>query len=191
MLERYLQLASDQALIQKAQCGGRNEFNELVHRYRRAVVLVAYDILGSRSIAEEIAQEVFVVAFHSLRRLRNPAKFSSWLYAIARFRSRRAAAYESRTIAIDPADMQALADIRTASNHTAHDDDQYAELSGAIDEMQPDCRTVILLRYGEQWRIARIADFLSIPTTTVNWRLHQARKILREKLIKGEENNND
>jgi len=46
---------------------------------------------------------------------------------------------------------------------------------------------VFLLRYEEAWPIARIAEFLALPVTTIQWRLHQARKLLKQQLLPHEE----
>ena len=130
------------------------------------------------------------MAFRSLFHLREPGKFASWVYAIARYRARRVAQQEQRDLPTDPSQLPSISN-DTATEADFFEGQQRLELTDALIAMNPDYRTVLLLRYGEQWPIAHIAAFLSLPTTTVNWRLHYARKVLKQMLLRGEENDHD
>src|SRR5437762_2042296 len=102
MHKTNFQGVSDEDLVQKTREGNRKAFDELAHRFRGAITLIAYETLHSHMLAEDVAQEVLVVAFRSLFRLREPSKFASWVYAIARYRARRVAQQEQREIPTDP-----------------------------------------------------------------------------------------
>lgn len=179
------QCVSDLEVVRLAHTGDYQAFDELVYRYRGGVVLAAYEILGSRAPAEDVAQEVFMAAFHSLARLRDPAKFGSWIHAIARNRARRALGDAIRITPTEPEELQKLADGRQAFAHS--DALRQLDLGEAVNDLPEDLRTLVILRYGEQWPIARIAIFVSLPVTTVNWRLHQARNRLKQMLLQREE----
>ena len=182
MRVRNYQFVEDEALVRDARTGNRKAFDALVRRFRGAVTLVACDILGSRALAEDVTQDVFVVAFYSLPRLREPAKFAGWLFAIARYRARRVSQQERRFIPTEPSQLQHLSESTSASQNAGIPLERQPEWQETIEAMKPEYRTVILLRYAEQWPIARIAAFLLLPATTVHWRLHQARKQLRQAL---------
>lgn len=194
MRDRYFQLFSDEALVRKAQMGSLKAYDELVHRFRNAVVLVAEQRRLSRTAAEDAAQEVFVLAFKSLTRLKEPEKFAGWLYAITRHHAYRVAMRERRSIATDPTCLDRLRD-DSAEAYAAGPESLYlekqqaAEVSHALEDVKPEYRTVLLLRYEEEWSIARIARFLSLPATTVNWRLHQARKFLKQGILQQQKEN--
>lgn len=187
MHSRHFQFASEEELVQDAKNGDFRAYDELVTRYRRAVILVAEQSLHSRSAAEDVAQEVFLIAFTSLPRLAEPGKFSGWLYTITRYRARRVLRQELR-IAISAATSVACqrsnATEEVPSPESAYLKKQnVVEVSNALIEIKPEYRTLLLLRYEEQWSICQIANFLSLPATTVNWRLHQARKLLKQYIL--------
>ncbi len=56
------------------------------------------------------------------------------------------------------------------------------EVSCAIEDLPEDQRIVAELFYLEEWSTHQIGEFLSLPVTTVKWRLHVARKSLRPRL---------
>src|SRR6266566_4538176 len=74
--------AEDRSLVRQAQGGSKEAFEELVTRHRHRVFAVAGGILRRREDVEDIAQQVFVKAYFSLRRFDQRAAFSTWLYKI-------------------------------------------------------------------------------------------------------------
>src|SRR5438270_13235994 len=83
-------------LVMAALLGDLEAFDALVRRFRGAIIIVAEEMSNCREQAEDVAQEVFLLAFKALPQLQDPAKFSSWLYAIARHRARRVSMQASR-----------------------------------------------------------------------------------------------
>src|ERR1051326_3962070 len=81
-LQNRLQGLSDAEVAEVAQLGSLEAYDELVRRFRGAVLMVARQLLDSRQAAEDVAQEAFLLAFEGLAQLQDPAKFPSWLYAI-------------------------------------------------------------------------------------------------------------
>lgn len=63
---------------------GQAHLNELFRRHHQRVALWCYRLTGDREWASDLAQEVFLKAFRSLDAFRGDAKFSTWLYTIAR-----------------------------------------------------------------------------------------------------------
>ncbi|MCC6444193.1 MAG: RNA polymerase sigma factor [Armatimonadetes bacterium] len=55
-------------------------------------------------------------------------------------------------------------------------------VSTALDRLPPDYQQILYLRYYEEWSVQKIAQFLSVPATTVKWRLHQGRLWMRKRL---------
>ena len=66
--------------------------------------------------------------------------------------------------------------------------ERQAEVHGALSQLPDNMRLVLSLFYIEQWTAQQISDFLSLPLTTVHWRLHSGRKQMRHLLEKLEEN---
>src|SRR5665213_2051204 len=74
----------DARLVALGAEGNREAFGELVARYQSPVCALAYRAGGRMSRSEDLAQETFIIAWRKLSELKEPAKFKSWLYGIAR-----------------------------------------------------------------------------------------------------------
>src|SRR6201998_805650 len=72
----------DRELVRRAQGEEKEAFEELVRRHQHRVFAVAGGILRRREDVEDIAQQVFVKAYFSLKRFDQRAAFSTWLYKI-------------------------------------------------------------------------------------------------------------
>src|SRR5213596_3222695 len=77
-------LDPDAALMLRVKRGDRRAFEELVDKYKRPVTNAIYRTLGDATEAEDLAQNVFVQVYKSARRYERTAKFSTWLFTIAR-----------------------------------------------------------------------------------------------------------
>src|SRR5260370_3121003 len=75
-------VADDRELVSRAQQEDQEAFEELVRRHQHRVFAVAGGILRRREDVEDIAQQVFVKAYFSLKRFDQRAAFSTWLYKI-------------------------------------------------------------------------------------------------------------
>src|SRR5947207_9132920 len=85
----------DEVLVVAAIVGDLQAFDQLVLRYRAAVVRVAMSIVG-REHAEDVAQDALLLAFKALPSIEEPRKFAAWLAAITRHRAMRFGKSESR-----------------------------------------------------------------------------------------------
>src|SRR5713226_5311296 len=74
--------ADDRELVVRAQAEEKDAFEELIRRHQHRVFAVAGGILRKREDVEDIAQQVFVKAYFSLKRFDQRAAFSTWLYKI-------------------------------------------------------------------------------------------------------------
>lgn len=173
-------LLTDEELVRHALTGEIRACNALVVRYRGAVVLVAQQVLPLREAAEDVAQDVFLIAFQSLARLRDPHRFGSWLYAITRYQARRVLRQEKPTVALD-SELPASGAVHPEGELLRAEAQR--ELTEALASLTPEHRVAFLLRYEEAWPVARISEFLALPISTVKWRLHQARKQLKRALL--------
>src|SRR5207248_10692580 len=143
-----------------------------------------------------VAQEAFLLAFKALPQLQDAAKFSGWLCAIARHRARRVAARDRRAEPTEPSEIDRLL-LARSSELAVHPEETLgrklasAAVRAALAELPPEHQVVLRLRYYEEWPVARIAEFLTLPITTVKWRLHQGRLLMRRRLDEGMEGESD
>jgi RNA polymerase sigma-70 factor (ECF subfamily) len=73
----------DGALVEAAAAGSREAFDELVRRHQAAIVTLVRALTAGRADAEDLAQEVFVRAWRSLRGFRRDSLFRTWLHRVA------------------------------------------------------------------------------------------------------------
>src|SRR5438874_2893967 len=104
---RYPEI-EDEELVLRALLGDIESFDELVRRFRGAVIVVAEQALGSKEAARDVAQEAFLLAFKALPQLEQPSKFAGWLCAIARHRARRVAMRDRRAEPTEPSELDRL-----------------------------------------------------------------------------------
>src|SRR5215831_14299784 len=77
-------LDPDAALMLRVKQGDMTALEELVEKYKQPITNLIYRTLQDAAEAEDLAQNVFVQVFKSAERYRVSAKFSTWLYTIAR-----------------------------------------------------------------------------------------------------------
>ena len=79
---RALAAPDDRVLIERAQSGDREAFEELVHRYDRDVLRIALNILHKPEDARDVYQEAFLKVYKNLHRFRFECSFYTWIYRI-------------------------------------------------------------------------------------------------------------
>ena len=179
-------------LVMAALLGDLMAFDTLVRRFRGAVIIVAEEMSGCRDQAEDVAQEVFLLAFKALPQLQDPTRFSSWLYAIARHHARRVSVRSARARPTESSqlDRLILASCHEMGLHPVDECVRRAERAYVPDllaQLGPEYRLPLRLRYYEEWPVQQISDFLMLPVTTVKWRLHKGRHLMRQLLTAREQ----
>src|SRR5436190_18703257 len=77
-------LDPDAALMLRVKQGDRDAFEELVEKYKQPVMNLVFRTLRDATEAEDLAQHVFIQVYKSAHRYEVSAKFSTWLFTIAR-----------------------------------------------------------------------------------------------------------
>ncbi len=158
-------------------------FAQLMRRYRQPLVNLAYQLLGDRDEAEDVAQETFVQAYLHLARFRGQSSLFTWLYRIAvnacRMRLRR-----RRPLPLTE-EGRSLQDGRIL-------DEQQWQLKQQVDEvmqqMPEPLREVLILREMHELSYEEIAEVLQVPVGTVRSRLFTARQRFAEIWRRTQEN---
>lgn len=183
MAEARLDKLADETLVMAAMLGDLRSFDELALRYRAAAWRVARAIAGDEP-AEDIVQDSLILAFKALPSIEEPGRFASWLYAIVRHEAlrflKRARRESARRVDLDEAILEhSLALARPFAPARSA---EAAWVRAAIDELDEEHRLILQLRYDDEMPLRRIADFLDLPLSTVKWRLHRAKELLRRQL---------
>lgn len=170
-----------ETLIASAQCGDLDAFGEIVHRFEASARTRALAILGDADLADDAVQEAFVGAYRDLSKLRDPAAFPGWFMTIVSNHSKRLIRGKRvPTVPLDEAVDVALDDIGPAE--AAERRELKYQVLAAIRELPEHERVVTGLFYLDGLSQNDIATTLGVPMTTVNSRLHAARKRLRTRI---------
>jgi len=174
----------DEVLVLAAILGNLEAFEELVVRYRPAVVRLARTIVGADH-AEDVAQDSLLLAFKALPGIEEPRKFPAWLSAITRHRAFRFSKSEtvqmSKRVALDEALLEKIGALARPLAEKERDE----EMIEALESLPSDYAMPLRLRFLDEMPLNRIAAFMGLPLSTVKWRIHHGKKLLREK-VKGE-----
>jgi len=182
MASEWRQVKDDTLLVLAAMAGDLDAFDELVRRYRPAVHAVAYQVTGSWDEAEDATQETFLIALKALPTLREPQKFGAWLHAIARHQALRQTNHRQRWELDELLLKRWEALWEEEAFERLERKERYEQLHRALNELPEMYRLVLWLRYFEDMPLKRIASFLGVPLTTVKWRLHEAKRMLRKRM---------
>ena len=162
--------------------GDLEAFNELAVRYRAAAVRTAQAIVG-REDAEDVAQEALLLAFKALPSIEQPSRFAAWLGAITRHRALRFGKREgTRDKGRVGMDELLLAEVEALSRPFIYEPEASEELGLALLNVPEDYALVLRLRFLDEMPLKRIAAFLGVPVSTVKWRVHKGKELLREQV---------
>lgn len=175
---------SDAACVRRLQRGDVNAFEILVRRHEKAIFNLVYRMLGDYDDAAETSQEVFLSAYRAIGQFRGDANFSTWIYRIALnhaiTRRKSTNLRQKRFVPIDGTDMTDEAQIGPAE--TLEKKELRERVQRALNELEPQDATVILLRDLQDFPYEDVARVLKIPVGTVKSRLHRARQALKARL---------
>lgn len=171
----------DELLVVAAILGNLEAFEELVVRYRSAVVRLARTIVGVDH-AEDVAQDALLLAFKALPGIEEPRKFGAWLSAITRNRALRFSKSETTLMTRRvPLDEALLEKIEALARPIADKERDEATIQ-ALDSLPADYAMPLRLRFLDEMPLDRIAAFMGVPLSTVKWRIHHGKKLLRAKV---------
>jgi RNA polymerase sigma-70 factor, ECF subfamily len=126
-------------------------------------------LLGDRAAAQDIAQTACERVLRSLFTLRSVRAYDVWFYSIVARLALRERASTVRSVSAERCDQV-----------FEFDSTESIVINDAIDQLPPELREVVIMFYGCDLRTADIARSLKIPHGTVRYRLHEARRRLRE-----------
>jgi RNA polymerase sigma factor (sigma-70 family) len=179
-------------LVAAAKRGERGAFDALVRRYRRRIFALALHLSGSESDADDITQDVFLRAFHTLHAFEGRSEFFTWVYRLTVNRAidaRRARVRRSES-SIDEGDPRleraVEADAGGDPRRAAELRQTYARLLAALDALPADMRTTVVLVALQGLSNAEAAVVQKCARGTIAWRLHEARSRLEASIERAE-----
>lgn len=164
-------------LVKRARDGDLEAFEEIVRAGIDAVYRLTFAILGNEGDAADAAQETFVAAWRQVRRLREPDRFEAWLQRVAINAARMTYRARKRR------GVREIASNRMAITAEIHSFDRASSdaaiLDAAMQRVDVDQRSILVLHHLDGRPLAEIAGILEIPVGTVKSRLFAARRALQ------------
>lgn len=180
---------ADGALVRQTLAGNRRAFDELIARYQRPAVAVAYRLLGKSDDALEVTQDAFLKAYRSLDTLQKPEAFAGWLMRIVSNlslnfrRGRKTRASLPLDDLLDSGDKDPQAGGDSVDPQRVMAGKELGErLKKALDELPEKQKMAILLFTIEQLPQKQVAEALECSVEAVKWHVFQGRKRLKEML---------
>ena len=172
---------SDHELVRRVARGDRAAVRLLFIRHHARVYRFVVRQIGSETMADDIANEVFLELWRQASRFEARSEVSTWLLGIARF---KALSYmrKRKEEWLDEGEAAEIADTTDTPEVTAMKEDKGAALRRCVDALPEEHRTVVDLAYYQGKSVTEIGEILAIPVATVKTRMFYARKKLGEAL---------
>ncbi|HEV3004760.1 MAG TPA: sigma-70 family RNA polymerase sigma factor [Pirellulales bacterium] len=182
-LERADHERPDDEIVRRAQAGDREAFAELIRRFERPALAIAFALLADGDAAGDAVQDGFVRAWRKLAELRQPERFGAWLFGIVRNLARDEQRRCRRELRVR--EQAALLAVRGGEADPAaecsrkENDERLAAALAHLDELS---RAAVTLRYYEGLSSKKIGEILDLSAAAVDMRLLRAKQLLRERL---------
>ena len=176
-------MQDDTELVRLALEEDHQAYARLVDKYKGKIFAILYRMMGQPEDAQDLAQEVFTKAYFQLHKFQPNSNFSAWLYRMAANHCLDELRRQKRSVQTTDEEME-LIDAETPEDALLQKEQKQVLLRQVMG-LEEEYRSVVVLRYIEQLSYREISKAMSIPITTVQMRLHRARKKLRDGLEKG------
>ena len=159
-------------LVEAAVAGGPKQIEDLIRAVWPRAYRIAYSILGSRTLAEDAAQEACAVLFGSISKLRAAAAFNVWFYRIV--------VHEASTIRcrneqrVDAPEWREVGD--------PEDSIERIDILKALSILSPAQRIAIALHFYADMTSPEIAAVLGTADSSIRFNIMQAKQRLRKAL---------
>jgi RNA polymerase sigma-70 factor (ECF subfamily) len=182
--EQNSALLADEEIVRRVLGGDLAAYELIMRRYNQRLFRIVRSIVADEGETEDVLQEAYVRAFQHLSQFAGLAKFSTWLTKIA---IHEALARRRKLSRMESVDLNAPENVNMAPLAAHSGAEQEASLkelrvvlTGAVDALPDDLRTVFAMRMIEGLDTNETASCLDLTEANVKVRLHRARAALRE-----------
>ncbi|MFU8812723.1 MAG: sigma-70 family RNA polymerase sigma factor [Balneolaceae bacterium] len=180
----------DDVLVKRAAAGDQKAFREITEKYQKPLYYHVLRMVKETEQVEDLVQEAFMKAFHSLNRYNTQYAFSTWLYRIA---TNHTIDYlrkkKLNTVSVNNPIKTKDGEVEVEIPDTTYETDRNILASqrkqiihSAIDNLPDKYRKVIEMRHLEELSYDEIAEQLDLPLGTVKAHIFRAREMLYKEL---------
>ena len=156
----------------------RGWIEQLIADHHQSLYRFCYRLTGNATMAEDILQQAYLLAFQRIGQVRDPAKARSWLFTVVRTTFLKEIRRKREWVFTDVE----VEDNRVPDRSSRLELDSQ-RLQVALDTLPEAFRIAVVMHYQQQMSYREIAEQLEIPLGTVMSRLSRGKRMLKSKLL--------
>jgi RNA polymerase sigma-70 factor (ECF subfamily) len=170
----------EQLPVRQAKAGDPEAWSALFRRYQLPLYVYVFELVRDEQASLDIVQEAFIAAARHIGSLREEAKFGGWLFGIAHQKCGQLWRGQNRAAALREEIGESAPDLDEGPDELLIRREQEEEFMKLVNELPAPQRSVLLLRFVEDFSLEQIAEITEAPLGTVKSRLHHAKRALRK-----------
>lgn len=183
-------------VIERCKAGDEKAFTEIVLHRQKKVFNISYRMLGNLEEAKDLAQEVFISVFESIKNLKEEIKFDAWLTQITlnhcrnRWKYLKRRQYFNSDSVDDPIETEEGTMPKAIYDPSGNPETLYEKkvvqqlIQRGLLKLREDQRELLVMRDLQGFSYEEIGESLGLPEGTIKSKLHRARMDLKEILEK-------
>ena len=179
-----MKFQDDSYYIERVLTGDVSAYASLVAKHKNLVFSIVLKILNNREDAEEIAQDIFLKVYHSLKTFEKKSKFSTWLYRIAY--NTAISKTRKKKLEFVPMEESVVSNYSTdeiqENMHSLEENERQVLLDKALKTLPDDDQLLVTLFYKSENSIEDISYITGLTESNVKVKLHRIRKKLYDEI---------
>lgn len=175
---------SDQEIIDSVLKGNESDYSIIVDRYKNKAFSMLKRMLKNDFDAEEILQDCFLKAYHSLKSFKGEAKFSTWFYKIVYNTALTKLSSKKRKIESEMSSVEDHFNLKSDYDSMDVENKDLEEfLQETITKLPESYSSIITLFYLNQLSIEEISEVMHLSVSNVKVMLYRSRNALRDLIL--------
>lgn len=180
---------TDQELIEQYRAGDDESFTLLVQRYLTPIYRFAFQFTHEQSNTEDIVQETFIKVWKNLHRFDPGRPFKTWVFAIAKnttydfLKKKKTLPFSAFENDEGENPLEAIDDENLLPDSLLERKEAATLLAGALKKLSPNNRTLLTLKYLEDFSLEEISEILKEPYNTIKSRHSRALQSLKKAIL--------
>ncbi|MBI3851090.1 MAG: RNA polymerase sigma factor [Verrucomicrobia bacterium] len=170
----------EQLPVPQARAGDPAAWDTLFRRYQLPLYVYVFELVHNEQTSLDLVQETFIAAARHIAGLRDDARFGSWLFGIAHQKCVQRWRKEDRETELRNELAAAPVEFENSPDDLLIRREQEAEFMNLLNQLPPSQRSVLLLRFIEDFSLEEIAGITDVSLGTVKSRLHYAKRALKQ-----------